>query len=479
MSRGRRRTVKGLVALGSVLAFLSVFAIWVERQALDTDDWTETSSELLENEQIRTAVGDYLVDQLYENVDVERELNDILPGDLKDLAGPVSGGLRQVAGQGADELLKTSPAQSLWQEANRATHEQLVAVLEEEDGAVSTEDGEVTLNLGTLVVDLAEQVGIGANLAEQLPPDAAQITILRSDELGTAQDITAAVKGLAIVLTLLTLGAFGLAIYLSRGERWVTVLFTGLGFIAAGFAAIVARQIAGGIVVEQLVDDASVVPAADAAWSIGTSLLSGIAQTLIVFGALFAIAGWLGSPTGSAHTVRRWMAPGLRDRVGYVYTGLAVVVGIYFLLGPTQNLRAFLTTLILAGAAAFGIRELRRQTIEEFPDASSSEAFGRVWERLVGAVKSAGSGTGGRASKARRDREERAAARRAEKDAQTQQQAPSASPQSQTASTGDAEDSRLARLARLGELREKGILSDEEFAAEKKRLLGGEDANAQ
>ena len=43
MSRGRRRPVKALVVLGSLLAFLSVFAIWIERQALNTDDWVNTS----------------------------------------------------------------------------------------------------------------------------------------------------------------------------------------------------------------------------------------------------------------------------------------------------------------------------------------------------------------------------------------------------------------------------------------------------
>jgi Short C-terminal domain len=35
------------------------------------------------------------------------------------------------------------------------------------------------------------------------------------------------------------------------------------------------------------------------------------------------------------------------------------------------------------------------------------------------------------------------------------------------------EDARLERLERLGSLREKGILTEEEFAAEKARLLGG------
>ena len=35
------------------------------------------------------------------------------------------------------------------------------------------------------------------------------------------------------------------------------------------------------------------------------------------------------------------------------------------------------------------------------------------------------------------------------------------------------EDARLARLERLGALHEKGILTDEEFAAEKTRVLEG------
>src|SRR4051812_12728893 len=90
MSRGRRRTVRGLDILGSLLAFLSVFAIWTERQALNTDDWVSTSGRLLHNKTIRSAVSDYLVEQLYENVNVRKELEGILPGDAAELAGPAA-----------------------------------------------------------------------------------------------------------------------------------------------------------------------------------------------------------------------------------------------------------------------------------------------------------------------------------------------------------------------------------------------------
>jgi hypothetical protein len=451
MSRARRRTVKALVVLGSVLAFLSVFAIWIERQALNTNDWVDTSGRLIENPTIREAVGNYLVEQLYANVDVEKELKGILPGETKQLAGPLSGGLRQVAGSGTEEVLKTTTAQELWKDANRAAHEQLLAVLENKKEAVSTENGEVSLNLGGLVTNLAQQVGIGGQLAEKLPPDAGHVTILRSNQLKTAQDIAVGVKGLALVLSLLTLLAFGLAIYLSRGGRWVTVLFCGIGLVAAGFAVIVAREVAGGIVVGQLVKEESVKPAAEQAWSISTSLMISIATTVIVIGVLFGIAGWLGSPTGSARSSRRAMAPVLRDYIPYVYGGLAIVVCIYFLSAPTQNLRSFLTTLAIAGLAAFGIHELRRQAEEENPDAQFGDVFGRTRERMAGAVRSANLGE--RASKLRLPAVRRSGAG--------------------AGAGGEDEDARLRRLERLAELRDKGVLSEEEFAAEKARVLGG------
>jgi hypothetical protein len=460
MSRARRRTVKGLVIFGSVLAFLSVFSIWIERQALNTNDWVDTSDRLIGNDKIRTAVGNYLVDQLYTNVDVEKELEDILPGETQDLAGPVSGGLRQVAGTGAERLLETSTAQNLWEDANRAAHEQLLAVLENKKEAVETEEGNVTLKLGSLVTNLAQQVGIGVKLAEKLPPDAGQVTILKSNELKTAQDIAVAVKGLALVLTLLTFLFFGLAIYLSREGRWVTVLYCGVGLIAAGFVAIVFREVIGGIVVGQLVTEESVKPAAEAAWSIATSLMVSIATTVIVFGIFFILAGWLASPTGSAKATRRAMAPALRDYTAYVYAGLALLVCIYFLAGSVQSLRTFVTALVIAGFAAAGVHELRRQSEEEFPGVQFSDVFGGTRDRVVGAVKSADLGE--RVSKLRLPEVRMPGGEGEEGGAQA------------PAPPRAVEDARLEQLERLGELKEKGILSEEEFAAEKARVLGGD-----
>jgi hypothetical protein len=244
----------------------------------------------------------------------------------------------------------------------------------------------------------------------------------------------------------------------------VTVLYSGIGLVAAGFLVIVFREIAGGIVVDQLVVADSAKPAGEATWSIATSLMTSIATTVIVIGVLFAIAGWLASPSGSARATRRALAPVLRLHVAYVYAGLAILVCLYFLSGPTQALRTFLTTLVVAGMAAFGIHELRKQTEEEFPDADYSDVFGNTRDKVVSAVKDANIGerVGEQASKLRLPEGKRPGG----DETPTSEEATAVVPLND-------EDARLERLERLASLRDKGILTDEEFAAEKARLLGG------
>ncbi|HEY2479069.1 MAG TPA: SHOCT domain-containing protein [Solirubrobacterales bacterium] len=470
MKPWRRRTVKGLIVLGALLAFLSVFAIWVERQALDTGEWVHTSGRLIQNSKIRAAVADYLVEQLYENVDVEKELEEILPGEVKELAGPAAGGLRQVAGPGAEKVLETSTAQNLWETANRTAHEQLIAVLENKHEAVETANGEVKLNLGSLLTNLAGQIGLAKSLAEKLPPDAGQITILKSEQLKTAQDIVVAIKGLALVLSILTFLVFGLAIYLTRDGRWVTVLFSGVALIVAGLLVVVLRHVAGGVVVDQLVKQQNVKPAAEAAWSIGTSLMVSIATTVIIVGVLFAAAGWLSSPTASARGTRRVLAPVLSRHMPYCYGGLAVILGIYLLTASGVGLRTFLTVVVIGIMAALGLRELGKQTAEEYPDLSFADVVAPTKKRIETAVSDAKLGE--RASKIKLPEVKRPnRGGIGIPDVRRPGGGRGGRGRAAPAQVMREEDARLSSLERLATLHEKGVLTDEEFAAEKARLL--------
>ena len=87
-----RIKVRILVVLASILAFLAIFTSWIDRQALDTNQWVHTSGRLLEDKEISDAIATYSVDQLYANVDVARLIKKRLPGGPPAVLRPRRGG---------------------------------------------------------------------------------------------------------------------------------------------------------------------------------------------------------------------------------------------------------------------------------------------------------------------------------------------------------------------------------------------------
>jgi hypothetical protein len=102
--RSHRWLVHGLTALAAVLLLFTAANTWVKRQMLDTDRWVATSEELLADDEIRAALAQYVVDQLYASVDVQAQLEGRLPEDLDGLAGPIASGLRGPAVEAVDRL---------------------------------------------------------------------------------------------------------------------------------------------------------------------------------------------------------------------------------------------------------------------------------------------------------------------------------------------------------------------------------------
>jgi len=194
--RSRRERWRGPAAwtsfaLAVIVTLASALTVWVKRQALDTDAWTKTSTELLQNAQVRQALSVYMVDQLYQNVDVTTALQQRLPPALDPLAAPAAAGLRQVGVNLADDILSTSAFQNVWAEANRRAHRALVSLLEgNKAGPVALVNGAAVLDLRPLVDRLRARMGVAANL----PPDAGLITILRSDQVAFAQNAVKVIK---------------------------------------------------------------------------------------------------------------------------------------------------------------------------------------------------------------------------------------------------------------------------------------------
>ena len=196
--RGRRNGALALVIVASLLAFPAILAIWVNRQLLNTDNWTETSTQLLENRLIRDQVATFLVNELYTRVDVQGELQQALPPRLQPLAGPAAGALRDLAERSTRKALARPRAQERWAQANRQAHIALLQLLEGGGSVVSTQGGKVVLDLRSLLGETATRFGVGGRIQGRLPASAAQITILESDQLDTRPEGAEAAQGPAV-----------------------------------------------------------------------------------------------------------------------------------------------------------------------------------------------------------------------------------------------------------------------------------------
>ncbi len=397
-ARSHRVLTASLVTVATILAFFACFAVWANRQALSTDNWTNTSSKLLANHAVQDALSVYLVNQLYASVNVQERLESELPGPVKGVSGPLAAGLRGLAGQAVPKLLETAQVQELWRQANRNAHRQLIAILNGGGKVVSTSNGEVVLNLHELLTQLAAQLGLSSQLtaaraklgaggsaaarsaAEErlgltLPASSGAITIMRASQLKTAQDIAKAIKGLAIVLPLLALALYALAVWFAEGRRRRELRTVGWCFFGVGVVLLLARRIGGHEIVNSLVKVDANKPAGEAVWSIGTSLLFDIAVAMVLYGLVLVFAAWLAGSTRPATAVREAGAPWLREHAVGSYVMAGVLLLLVVLWGPTPATRELLPVLGFAALGALGVTLLRRQTALEFPDAARGESM--------------------------------------------------------------------------------------------------------
>ena len=290
-SRAHRVLVPVLLVLATIFGIAGAFAVWVNRQALNTSNWASTSGKILEDKQVQTALSAYMVHELFSNVDVPEICRRRCPRSCSRWRARLPPGCSSSPARLAPRVLASPQAQAAWVQANIAAHKQLLKVLNGGGPVVSTQSGVVTLNLHALVSQLAATLGVSSQVAAAqsklqgstgasaraaaqqklgitLPPSSGQLVIMRANQLKTAQDIANAVKGLAIVLPALAILLFALAVYLARGRRRRTLRTTGWCFVLIGVALLLIRRIAGDAVVDGLVKVPSNKPAVHDVWNI-------------------------------------------------------------------------------------------------------------------------------------------------------------------------------------------------------------------
>jgi hypothetical protein len=417
----RRWAAMAMVVLASILVVVSVLALWIQRTALDTDTYTQTSSEVLQQPAVQQALSTYMVDQLYASVDVQGQLAAKLPPALQPFAGTAAAGLRQFAYNAALKLLENERVQQLWIRANKAAHAQLVVVINGGGPRVSTAGGDVAINTSGMVSQLASRVGIqpSSSLA------GGRIVILHSDQLSAAQTAVHVLKILAYVLPFVALALYAGAVWLVRDRRRELVRAAGVAVIVSGIVLLILRNVAGSFIVNDLVKLPENRPAASAAWGVITTGLADTTRTVIGVGIIVVLWAWVSGPGRRARGLRHAFAPAAREHPGRAWAVFGIVILLLIVWAPTEAFRRVVPVILLAALAALGFEVVRRQTVVEFPVTAAAPEGAIDVRAWIGSHRR----------------------------------------------TRTSADTQVEQLERLSTLHSSGQLSDEEYAAAKRSLL--------
>ena len=428
--RRRRIAVALILLLASVLLLGTAADVWVKRQVLSTPKWVAASDKILANPKVQDALATYIVDEIYSNVDVQKELAEKLPEGWKGIAGPIAAGIRTPATSAVDKILSSDQVAKIWHTVNEKAHQTLVNVLEDKTKIGSTKDGKVTLDVGEIVRIVGTDLGLPSSVMDKVPSNVGQITIFESSSLATIQKAVKVLNILGPVLFVVIVALYSLAVWLARGRRRLTLRNVGWSIIVVGILLITIRRVTGNYV-ESIISNAQYSVAGKIIFGILSELLFDTAWVLISWGAII-VAGRLSiGPGRIAVWARRTVARLFNAEPIIFWVSAAVLYLLVLFFVPSPALRLWWSVIIIGIVVALGLEFLRRRSIVEFPEAHLDIELDGVKESVSKSWSSVKSRFAHNSS-------------------------------------GD----HVEQLQKLSELHSSGALSDEEFAAAKAKLLG-------
>jgi hypothetical protein len=302
-----RRIVGGLlVVLVCILAPVSVLAIWLHNTVLDTDQYVSTVAPLARDSAVQDAIATRVTNSLVTSTDIEARVARVLPARAPISAEAVVDGITGVVHDLALRLVQSDQFATLWEEANRRAHTQLVAVLQGKGVAnIETKNGQVVVHLGPVVdrVKAAlEKTGINVFSGVEGERVNNQVVLLDSDQLSKAQDAVDAFDKLVVVLPILTIAFFVIAVLLS-GNRRRTILRTGLGLALGAALLLTVFNVGRSVYLNSLPADVNRA-AATQVYDQLLDFLRTALRSVFVLGLVTAIGAWLAGPGQTATTIR-------------------------------------------------------------------------------------------------------------------------------------------------------------------------------
>lgn len=295
-NRWRALAVAVLVVVSAVLLFLGNIFFWAGNTVAKTDRYVETVTPLIEDPAIQTAIATYATQQIYQNVDVEPYIAEVLPPRAAFLAPTLSS---QIEGQTKTILNKVvaSPKfQQVWINSQTKAHERFVKVATNYNG-----DGTIDLNdIYQYLSGELKSTPLSFLANKQLPSKVGTIQVAQVKWLPFAHKLVTKIDTWRILaITLLVITTAG-AILLSQKRRRTTITL-GLTYAGIMFLTLVSIRIGREISANEVASQYQT--AVSHAYQIIAHQL--VIQTFVIMlaGLLVAAIAWISGPSRSAQAI--------------------------------------------------------------------------------------------------------------------------------------------------------------------------------
>ncbi len=314
-----------LIILACVLAPLSVTSVWASNQLSDTDQYVETVAPLADDPAVQSAIADKVTTTVLTNLDVEglttdaletlaeqRNMSPRLAAALPGLAVPLTNGIESFTQTQVENLVASPQFAELWDQVNRVAHEQVVKILEgNEGGAVSAQENAITLNLGPIIAQVKQRlVDLGFTLANRIPEVDQTFVLVQSESLTKAQNFYQLLNTLGSWLPIIALTLLAGGVLLA-GSRRRALLKGALGVTAAMVVLGVALAVARGWYVSSTPANILTEQAAGGVFDTMVRFLRTALRATAVLGLVVALGAFITGPSTGAVGTRGRLVRGI------------------------------------------------------------------------------------------------------------------------------------------------------------------------
>jgi hypothetical protein len=149
--RWRRFAVAMLILLGSLVIIGANLAFWMRGTILNTNRWVNTVGPLSRNEVIVNTLTGYVVTDVFEAIDVEEVVRDVLPERVAFLSGPLTGAVQDAVGEIISTVVRSDQFNAVWVAVNRTAHQVVIGVLRGGGDVLYVRGGQLTVDLSDLL----------------------------------------------------------------------------------------------------------------------------------------------------------------------------------------------------------------------------------------------------------------------------------------------------------------------------------------